>query len=172
MKSLISGRISWYLLKLILEQQGRHWLQNFSMHWVTVALKYKRCGDKDMMAPPSWKVYRRVSNRGVQARIKRVVTQAQYTHCHAHQLNLCIVHACRITDVWNIMDIVQQISFSFNLCAKKLLAFHERLEIDATAQEALHNRKKLQSLCETRWASRAEALNAFKAAFTTVVSAL
>ena len=41
------------------------------------------------------------------------------------------------------MDIVQQISFSFNLCAKKLLAFHEHLETDATVQEALHNRKKL-----------------------------
>ena len=58
------------------------------------------------------------------------------------------------------------------MCAKKLPVFQEHLEIDATAQEALHNRKKLQSLCETRWASRAEALNTFKAAFTTVVSAV
>ena len=97
-------------------------------------------------------------NKGVQTSIKRVVPQTQYTHCRAHQLNLCIVHACRIPEVRNMMDIVQQISFSFNLCAKKRLAFQEHLETDATAQEALYSRTKLQSLCETRWASHAEVI--------------
>ena len=82
-------------------------------------------------------------NKGVQARIKRVVSQAQYTHCRAHQLNLCIVPACRIPEVRNMMDVVQQISFSFNLCANKLLEFQEHLETDASAEEALNNRKKL-----------------------------
>jgi len=36
----------------------------------------------------------------------------------------------------------------------------------------MENRTKLQSLCETRWAARADALNTFKCSYTTVVDSL
>ena len=110
--------------------------------------------------------------RGVQARIKQIIPGAEYTHCRAHCPNLCLVHACELPEMRNMISTVQQISFSFNLCAKKLLTVKENLEMDPHAQDELHQRAKIQTLCETRWASRAEALSTFKAAFTTVVSAL
>ena len=36
----------------------------------------------------------------------------------------------------------------------------------------MEHRTKLQSLCETRWAARADALNTFKCSYTTVVETL
>ena len=71
-----------------------------------------------------------------------------------------------------MMDTVQQIGFSFNYSAERLHAFHDELELDADAQAGMNKQTKLQSLCETRWASRANVLNTFKCAFTVVVIAL
>ncbi|XP_033731590.1 zinc finger MYM-type protein 1-like [Pecten maximus] len=111
-------------------------------------------------------------HRGVQARIKEVVPEAIYIHCKAHSLNLAIVHACREVLVRNMFDTVQQIGFSFNYSAKRLLAFQETLQNDAVAKEEMAKRTKLQNLCETRWASRADALYTFKSAFSTIVDSL
>ncbi|XP_033762649.1 zinc finger MYM-type protein 1-like [Pecten maximus] len=111
-------------------------------------------------------------HRGVQARIKEVVPEAIYIHCKAHSLNLAIVHACREVLVRNMFDTVQQIGFSFNYSAKRLLTFQETLQNDAVAKEEMEKRTKLQNLCETRWASRADALYTFKSAFSTIVDSL
>lgn len=111
-------------------------------------------------------------HRGVQTRIREVVPQALYIHCKAHSLNLAIVHACKEVLVRNMFDTVQQIGFAFNYSAKRLLAFSEQLENDTLAKAEMEKRTKLQSLCETRWASRANSLYTFKAAFTTIVNAL
>ena len=111
-------------------------------------------------------------HRGVQARVQQVVPQAMYVHCKAHSLNLSIVHACKEALVRNLLDTVQQIGFAFKYSAKRLLAFKEELGNDPVAQEEMQKRTRLQSLCETRWASRADALYTFKAAYTSIVSAL
>ena len=111
-------------------------------------------------------------HRGVQARIRQVIPGAVYVHCRAHSLNLAVVHACKDPLVRNMFDTVQQIAFAFSYSAKRLLAFNEELEAnDATAQE-MGRRVKLQNLCETRWASRANSLYTFKTAFPVVVDSL
>jgi hypothetical protein len=110
--------------------------------------------------------------RGVQARVRQVIPAALYTHCKAHNLNLAIIHASKEQYARNMMNTVQEIAFSFNYSAKRLLKFRENLENDNLSKAEMENRTKLQSLCETRWAARADALKTFKAAFTTVVAAL
>ena len=110
--------------------------------------------------------------RGVQARIREVQPQAFYTHCRAHCLNSAICHASDEPLVRTMMRTVQEIAFSFNYSAKRLLRFQESLENDAESKLAMEKRTKLQSLCETRWAARADALHTFRCSFPTVVTAL
>ena len=110
--------------------------------------------------------------RGVQARIKNIVPGAVYTHCKAHNLNLSIVHACREPLVRNMMNTLQEIAFVLDYSAKKLSIFKEQLANDAVARTNMEGRQKLKTLCETRWASRSEALYTFKAAFSTAHAAL
>ncbi len=71
-----------------------------------------------------------------------------------------------------MMETVQQIAFSFNYSAKRLHALQAQLDLDGDARAAMNNRTQLQSLCETRWTSRANALYTFKSALTVVVTAL
>ena len=104
-------------------------------------------------------------HRGVQARIKTRIPGAVYTRCKAHSLNLAIIHASSETFARNMMGTVQQIAFAFNYSAKRLLRFQENLDNDEAAREQMDRRTKLQSLCETRWAARADALHTFLCSF-------
>ena len=55
------------------------------------------------------------SNRaGVQGRISQVVPLAFYTHCQAHQLNLCVVKACSVPQICNASATVSEISRFFS----------------------------------------------------------
>lgn len=111
-------------------------------------------------------------HRGVQARVRQIVPQATYVHCKAHSLNLAIVHACREPLVRNIMDTVQQISFCFNESGKRMVAFRYELVQDDEVKADMGRRAKLQTLCDTRWASRSDALFTFLSAYPVVVSSL
>ena len=71
-----------------------------------------------------------------------------------------------------MMSTVQEVAFCFNYSAKRLLRYQEALTNDAENRAAMTRRSKLQSLCETRWAARADALFTFKSSFTSVVDAL
>ena len=66
------------------------------------------------------------------------------------------------------MDTVQKIAFVFDYSAKKLSIYKEHLKADEAAKENMDGHQKLKTLCETRWASRADALFTFKASLTTV----
>ncbi|XP_052258702.1 zinc finger MYM-type protein 1-like [Dreissena polymorpha] len=111
-------------------------------------------------------------HRGVQARIRQLIPEAVYTHCKAHCLNLAIIHAWKERYSKNMMDTVQQVAFAFNYSAKRLLQFQETLADDNISKEAMAERTKLRSLCETRWSARADALQTFLASYRTVVTAL
>ena len=110
--------------------------------------------------------------RGVQVRLKQVVPDAEYTHCKAHNLNICIIHVCKEPLIRNDMDTIQMIAFVFDYSAKRLTAFNEALNQDEVAKAQMENRRKMKTLCETRWASRADALFTFKTSFTRVYTAL
>ena len=105
---------------------------------------------------------------GVQARIKELVPGAEYTHCKAHNLNLCIMHACEESLVRNMIDTAQKIAFVFDYSAKKLAMYKENLWQNEDAKRVIDGQQKLKTLCETRWASRSDALFTFKASLVTV----
>lgn len=112
-------------------------------------------------------------HRGVQARVRETVPDAAYVHCKAHNLNLAIVHACKLPLIRNLMDTVQAIAFAFDYSAKRLLQFKENLETtDDNIKEDMGKRQKLKTLCETRWASRSDSLYTFLTAFSVVVDSL
>ena len=102
---------------------------------------------------------------GVQTRVRRVNPKAVYIHCRAHVLNLCIVHASKISLVRNIMDTMQSVSLAFKYSAKRVLVFEEQLGNNAAVREEMGRRTKLKVLCETRWASRADCLDVFVTSF-------
>lgn len=110
--------------------------------------------------------------RGVQARILQLNPEAHYIHCKAHALNLALIHSSKDVSVRNMMSTVQEIAFSFDYSAKRLLSFFEELSQNETAKEKLEKRTKLRTLCETRWSSRADSLYTFLNAFPVVVSSL
>jgi cobalamin-dependent methionine synthase I len=84
---------------------------------------------------------------GVQARILQIVPGAMYVHCKSHCLNLAIVHSCKDTSVRNVMSTVQEVAFSFDYSSKKLQAFYQELDSDATTKENMDKRTKLRTLC-------------------------
>lgn len=110
--------------------------------------------------------------RGVHARILQLNPEAHYIHCKAHALNLALIHSSKDVSVRNMMSTVQEIAFSFDYSAKRLLSFFEELSKNETAKEQLEKRTKLRTLCETRWSSRADSLYTFLNAFPVVVSSL
>ncbi|XP_052809538.1 zinc finger MYM-type protein 1-like [Mya arenaria] len=111
-------------------------------------------------------------HKGVQARISARIPGAVYTHCKAHSLNLAIIHALEEVFARNMMSVVQTIAFAFNYSAKRLLHFNENLNNDNVCREELERRTKLQSLCETRWAARSDALHTFLCSYRTVVTSV
>ena len=111
-------------------------------------------------------------HNGVQARVKAVAPDAVYVHCKAHCLNLAIIHACKIPCVRTMMATVQEVGFAFDYSAKRLEAYLEELSADDDVQAAMDKKTKLQTLCETRWVSRSDALTTFKRAFPVVVHSL
>ncbi|XP_068742324.1 zinc finger MYM-type protein 1-like [Montipora capricornis] len=111
-------------------------------------------------------------HRGVQAIIKQHVPEAVYVHCKAHSLNLAIGHACKETLVCNMLSTLQTIAFAFDYSAERLLAFQESLRQDVLVREEMERRANLRTLCETRWASRADSLYTFRTAYPVVVQSL
>lgn len=111
-------------------------------------------------------------HNGVQALVKRQYPHAAYIYCKAHCLNICIVHACRLPLIRNMMDTLQQVAFSFKYSAKRLAVYDDELSENEDALAKMNRKTKLQALCETRWASRAKALTTFKDSIEVIISSL
>jgi len=79
-------------------------------------------------------------------------------------LNLAIVHASEVY-ARNMTGTVQTIANAFNASAKRFLRFQENLDGDIKCRESMDRRTKLQSLCETRWAARSDALHTLICSF-------
>lgn len=58
----------------------------------------------------------------------------------------------------NMLNTLQTIAYALEYLAKRLLAFQESLRQDVLVREEMERRAKLRTLCETRWASRADSL--------------
>ena len=70
------------------------------------------------------------------------------------------------------MSKVQEIAFALSYSTKRQYQFQQMLSETPEAGEEMDKRRKLRTLCETRWSARADALSTFKASFDVVVKAL
>ena len=66
-----------------------------------------------------------------------------YVHNKSHCLNLAIVHSCNDVSVRNVMSTVQEVAFAFDYSAKKLHAFFDELNADATIKEKWEKKEKI-----------------------------
>ena len=109
---------------------------------------------------------------GCAAIIQRDYPKAIYYHCSAHALNLCVMSMSQISQVSNMWTVLRQVSLFFENSPKQ----QQKLEdvIKETPNEVLNDsaRKKLVSLCRTRWVQRHCALVTFADLYSAVVDTL
>ena len=106
--------------------------------------------------------------KGAATRILELYPKALYTHCAAHVLNLCIVKSCSIPDIRNTMDAADSISRFFAYSPKRQLCLEKAIH-DMSEGE---HRKRLKSVCKTRWVERHEAFETFLDFFQPLVHCL
>ena len=118
-------------------------------------------------------VYDRAGNMtekksGVSSRILKLNDKALYINCFNPRFNLVIAKSCNIQKVQNLMGIIKEISYFFNLSPKReqfLKDVKKLFDLD-TAKE------KLIDVCLTRWVARIDGLVVFETFFTIIVYAL
>ena len=95
--------------------------------------------------------------RGAAARITGQYPKALYTHCAAHALNLCVVKCCSVPEIRNTMDVADSICRFFGNSPKRQLC------LEGWVAQVLEGerRKKIKSVCKTRWVERHEAFEVF-----------
>jgi len=104
--------------------------------------------------------------KGVAARISEQYPKTLYTHCSSPVLNLCIVICCSIPDIRNTMDMAERVHRFFNNSPKRQLALERWI---TNVLPDTEKRRKLKSICKTRWVERHEAFEAFLDLFIPVV---
>ena len=107
-------------------------------------------------------------NRRVAALIEKSYLLAKYVHCGSHALNLCIIYACKVTGIRNMMDILKELSLYSNSSPKRqaVLVSVRNVQVHHTQHQ------KLVDLCKTRWVYRHRAIEAFHELYPCVVDAL
>ena len=58
-------------------------------------------------------------NQGVSAILLSKYPKAMYFHCASHKLNLCIVQACKLTSIANMMDTISCLANFFNFSPQR-----------------------------------------------------
>jgi hypothetical protein len=110
---------------------------------------------------------------GVRTRIQTEIPEVYYIHCYAHCLNLAVVKSCQLPIVRNTIDTVKDVSYAFHYSSKRTGRFKTMLQqADEEQLDALDGRRKIKDWCETRWSSRADALNIFKSAHALIIDDL
>ena len=105
--------------------------------------------------------------RGAAVTIQSKCPKAVYVHCAAHALNLCVVAACSVQLLKNMMGTMVEICLFFSNSPKR------QLELEKIIQSGgCTTAKKLVSLCKTRWIARIDALEVFLDLFPAVVKTL
>ena len=103
--------------------------------------------------------------RGAAARILSNFPKAvYYVHCAAHSLNLCVVAACGVQSVRNMMGTLVEICLFFSNSPKRQLEFEKHIQAIEGARA-----KKLVNMCKTRWVARLDALEVFLELYPKVV---
>ena len=102
--------------------------------------------------------------RGAAVTIQSTCPKAVYVHCAAHSLNLCVVAACGVQSVQNMMSTMVEICLFFSNSPKRQLEFEKHIQSIEGARA-----KKLVSMCKTRWVARLDAVQLFFDLYPAVV---
>lgn len=97
-------------------------------------------------------------NKGDGPRIREQFPKALTFWCAAHQLNRCVVMACTIPSVRNMMGTADQVVRFFEFSPRKQVVLEEQLDIFTASATS---RSKLKELCRTRWVERHDAFAIF-----------
>ena len=97
-------------------------------------------------------------------RVSRQDYKALYFHCASHCLSLCVVKACGLSCVKNMMATLKELSLFFSLSPKRQRKLEEVIE----ESQADAGKKKLVDLCRTRWVEKHKALETFSDLYSVV----
>ena len=115
------------------------------------------------------------NHTGLQARLKELSPSAMFVHCYAHVLNLVIVDTMTSNRAArDFFGVLQNLSVFIQTCTKRHAVYAKK---QAEIHEEEQNPKRFQvrtlkSLCETRWACRADAINTINASLKAVYRTL
>ena len=105
---------------------------------------------------------------GVQAKIKEISPLALFTHCYAHCLNLSIAASCKLSEVRNLVGLINEAYLFLNNSPKRQQLFG--LTLKEYLPENSHS--KLPGLCKTRWVERHTCLDLFLEMYELLVTFL
>ena len=105
---------------------------------------------------------------GVQAKIKEISPLALFTHFYAHCLNVSIAASCKLSEVWNLIGLINEAYLFLNNSPKQQQLFE--LTLKEYLPEDSHN--KLPGLCKTRWVERHTCLDLFLEMYELLVTFL
>ncbi|KAL8575955.1 hypothetical protein ACOMHN_027353 [Nucella lapillus] len=106
--------------------------------------------------------------KGVKSRFLEENDKALFFHCASHCPSLCVVKACRLPSVTNMMGTLKQLSLFFSLSPKR------QCKLEQVIKETLPDSKKskLVDLCRARWVEKHKALETFSNLYLTVFDTL
>ena len=105
---------------------------------------------------------------GVQAKIKEISPLALFTHFYAHCLNVSIAALCKLSEVWNLIGLINEAYLFLNNSPKQQQLFE--LTLKEYLPEDSHS--KLPGLCKTRWVERHTCLDLFLEMYELLVTFL
>ena len=102
---------------------------------------------------------------GAAALIKQDYKSAVYVHCAAHRLNLCVVAACKIQMIKNMMNTIQRASQFFSNSPKRQSYLEKNIK--SIYPESVHT--KLIDVCRTRWIERIDGIVRFEEMMAAII---
>ncbi|CAF1468940.1 unnamed protein product [Rotaria sordida] len=109
---------------------------------------------------------------GCQAIVIRSCPDAEYMHCSSHALNLSLIDSCTSHLIRNMFGIIKSVTTFFNDSAKRTNALKHEIERPDNDYIILSKKKRLLSLCETRWVERNVALETFLELYVSISNTL
>ena len=105
---------------------------------------------------------------GMQAKIKEISPLALFTYCYAHCLNLSIAASCKLSEVRNLVGLINEAYLFLINSPKRQQLF------GLTLKEYLleNSHSKLPGLCKTRWVERHTCLDLFLETYGLLVTFL
>lgn len=106
--------------------------------------------------------------KGVKSRILELNDKALFFHCASHCLSLCVVKACQVPYVKNMMGTMKQLALFFSNSPKR------QRKLEQVIGDAMPDsrKEKLVDLCRTRWVEKIQAFETFALLFKPVIDCL